>query len=152
LEANNTIQQTRLENLNMILKQIQTITKLIPNLVLILTILTSTLSLYTPKVDAAITNGSNAVNLLGQSVNNEGVTPDYSLRDSNGGVDQFTLALGTNRTSDAIDTVGHRLFVVDTSNNRVLVYNLSASNVLLDKTPDFVLGQPDFRSRLSLFI
>jgi DNA-binding beta-propeller fold protein YncE len=45
----------------------------------------------------------------------------------------------------AIDRVHDRLFVVDTENNRVLVYNLSNGN-LLDTEADYVLGQVDFNS------
>lgn len=44
----------------------------------------------------------------------------------------------------AIDPAHHRLFVADQENNRVLVFNMDAQNNLLDKTADYVLGQPDF--------
>lgn len=43
-----------------------------------------------------------------------------------------------------LDSVGHRLFVSDMGNNRVLVFNLNASNQLLDRVADAVLGQPGF--------
>lgn len=45
-----------------------------------------------------------------------------------------------------IDTSGHRLFVADKSNNRVLVFNLANDNSLTDYNADFVLGQADFIS------
>ncbi len=41
-------------------------------------------------------------------------------------------------------TTNNRLYVSDTSNNRVLVYNLSTTGALLDRIPDYVLGQPHF--------
>jgi DNA-binding beta-propeller fold protein YncE len=44
----------------------------------------------------------------------------------------------------ALDATHHRLFVVEEENARVVVYNLNSSNVLVDKTADFVLGQPTF--------
>jgi DNA-binding beta-propeller fold protein YncE len=42
----------------------------------------------------------------------------------------------------AVDTVNHRLFVSDNSSlvNRILVFNLSESNELVDKTADYVIG------------
>ena len=43
-----------------------------------------------------------------------------------------------------VDTTGHLLFIADPENNRVLVFDLDSDNVLLDDTPDHVLGQPDF--------
>ena len=49
----------------------------------------------------------------------------------------------------AVDSVGHRLFVADTKNHRVLVYNLDIHNNLTDYTAEFVLGQNDFSSGLS---
>ncbi len=44
----------------------------------------------------------------------------------------------------AIDEAGHRLFVSESSKNRVLVYNLGEDNQLADENADFVLGQPNF--------
>ena len=46
----------------------------------------------------------------------------------------------------AIDPVGHRLFVADTGNNRVLVFNLNGANELVDQQADLVLGQANFSS------
>ena len=43
-----------------------------------------------------------------------------------------------------IDAANHRLIFSDVGNRRVLFYNLDANNNLVDKTPDNVLGQPDF--------
>lgn len=44
------------------------------------------------------------------------------------------------------DETGHRIFVSESYNNRVLVYNLLACNNLVDKTPDCVLGQVNLTS------
>ncbi len=89
----------------------------------------------------AISNGQRASDLLGQiNANNE---PVYTKGDINDGPSIY----GFNGPLDvAIDTVTHRLFVTDTGNERVLVYNLNVSNTLLDRIPDNVLGQPDFFS------
>ena len=46
----------------------------------------------------------------------------------------------------AMDSTHHRLFVADRWNYRVLVFNLSATNTLEDKTADYVLGQADMNS------
>jgi hypothetical protein len=43
-----------------------------------------------------------------------------------------------------LDAIHHRLFVADSGNSRILMYNLDADNNLLDATADAVLGQPDF--------
>jgi DNA-binding beta-propeller fold protein YncE len=47
---------------------------------------------------------------------------------------------------NAIDSINHRFFVSDAANNRVLVFNLDLNNTLVDKIPDYVLGQPNFTS------
>ena len=46
-----------------------------------------------------------------------------------------------------IDTVNHRLFVGDSGNNRVLIFNLNSDNTLIDHIADYVLGQPNFTTR-----
>lgn len=43
-----------------------------------------------------------------------------------------------------IDAVHHKLFVSDTNNNRVLVYDLDSLNSLIDHNADFVIGQQTF--------
>lgn len=45
-----------------------------------------------------------------------------------------------------LDAEKHRLFVADTENNRVLVFNLDENNQLIDRDADYVIGQPDFRT------
>ena len=41
----------------------------------------------------------------------------------------------------ALDTVNHRLWVADGSNNRVVMYNLNSKNLPTDSTIDYILGQ-----------
>ncbi len=79
-------------------------------------------------------DGSDAPIWTQSATNNNGAT-------SNNGLDYPT---GT-----AIDSVHHRLFVSDEDNNRVLIYNLNASNNLVDHVADHVLGQPDLTSNAS---
>ncbi|HRI05984.1 MAG TPA: putative Ig domain-containing protein [Candidatus Dojkabacteria bacterium] len=40
-----------------------------------------------------------------------------------------------------IDTINHRLFVADTENGRVLIYNLDSNDELIDSEADYVLGK-----------
>lgn len=46
--------------------------------------------------------------------------------------------------ASVVDMLNHRLFVIDSSNSRILVYNLSATNNLISQTASYVLGQPNF--------
>jgi len=48
-----------------------------------------------------------------------------------------------------VDATNHRLFVADSSNNRILEYNLTTGNIPIDRIPDAVLGQPNFYSNAS---
>lgn len=88
---------------------------------------------------AAITNGENAADLLGQF---DGApttfNPVYTKSAANGGAGSIGLS---GPRAIAVDTVRHRLFVTDTDNNRVLVYTLSSTNTLVDRIADQVLGQ-----------
>ncbi|MBS3902915.1 MAG: NHL repeat-containing protein [Anaplasmataceae bacterium] len=52
-------------------------------------------------------------------------------------------------TMATLDAAGHRLFVTDCFNNRVLIFNLDNNNNLIDRIADNVLGQPDFISNSS---
>src|SRR3990172_10556300 len=89
---------------------------------------------------AAITDGGNALDVIGQYDPLTG-EPSYTLGDPNGGYNRFRLR----RTQDmVVDAVHHRLFVSEFSDNRVVVYNLNADNTLSDHEQDFVLGQPGF--------
>ncbi|MBI2061837.1 MAG: hypothetical protein HYT87_19020 [Nitrospirae bacterium] len=46
----------------------------------------------------------------------------------------------------AIDLANKRLFLSDTANHRVLVYDLNSNMTLVDRYPEFVLGQPNHES------
>ncbi len=79
-------------------------------------------------------------------------SPDGSLQDphgylpNNGGYP--TNARGFDRPSDiAVDQKYRLLYVADRMNNRVLVFQLDGSMMLVDQEADFVLGQPDFTSK-----
>lgn len=89
---------------------------------------------------ASISNGENAVNQMGQ------VSLDGTLRwTTNYTENKFINDRGFFLPEDVIgDPDGHRLFVADTSNGRVLVFNQDSSNNLLDRKADAVLGATDF--------
>jgi 6-phosphogluconolactonase (cycloisomerase 2 family) len=86
-----------------------------------------------------ITNGQNASDVLGQTDGAGG-----GVYTTGGGYD--------NRADDGmlvpygvvVDTTSHRLFVSEYEAHRVAVYDLDASNTLVDQSMDYVLGQPDF--------
>lgn len=85
-----------------------------------------------------------ATNLLGQYTAG---TPDYSAVALNGSGGPGANSGGLNRPNAmALDSVGHRLFIADALNNRVIVHDLDASNQIVDETADAVLGQADFVS------
>jgi sugar lactone lactonase YvrE len=94
---------------------------------------------------ASITDGEGAVNELGQvDANNPdplAFDPIFTKGDTNANPTRVTLK---GDSSVTFDYVRHRLFVCDRFNGRLLVFNLDANNRLVDKVPDFVLGQPDF--------
>jgi DNA-binding beta-propeller fold protein YncE len=91
---------------------------------------------------STITNGENAYALLGH-VDQNG-NPLWTIAGLNNGPN----AQGFNfQSSLALDTLSHRLFVLDANNNRVLVFPLDANNDLTTMTASYVLGQPDFTSR-----
>ncbi|MEK7067876.1 MAG: NHL repeat-containing protein, partial [Patescibacteria group bacterium] len=93
---------------------------------------------------ASIVDGEDAVNVLGQT--DGGLLPVYTTSgaDNPGFLGGYA---GLNSLSGLLlDTVNHRLFVADSSNNRVLVFNLDTDNNLADRVADYVLGQPDFTS------
>jgi DNA-binding beta-propeller fold protein YncE len=78
---------------------------------------------------ASITNGENAVYVIGQS--------GYTTATSGGGASSLNHPSGL-----ALDSSGHRLFVSDQSNSRVLVYDTGA--LANGMAASYVLGQPDF--------
>ncbi|HUA82827.1 MAG TPA: hypothetical protein VMB85_03140 [Bryobacteraceae bacterium] len=96
-----------------------------------------------PAANATLTNGENAVDVLGQynSATMADNPADYVKSCVNDGASPY----GFNQPSDGvIDSSHHRLFIVDSYNNRVLVYTLTSGNLLSSKTPANVIGQPDF--------
>ena len=87
-------------------------------------------------VTSTITNGENASDEVGE-VSQSG-SPVYTAN----GPNNRPSAQGLNTAyGDAIDTVGHRLFAVDQSNNRILVFPLDANNNIATTTAAYVLGQ-----------
>jgi DNA-binding beta-propeller fold protein YncE len=87
---------------------------------------------------ASISNNEDAIDVIGQddfisSGANKGSVNSSGFEDSG--------------ISPTIDTQNHRLYVTDSSNHRVLVFDLEANNELLDKTADYVLGQENFITR-----
>ena len=93
---------------------------------------------------AAITNGENAVNSAGQL--DASLAPTYTKNGLHDGPNAAGFNLSGAFASQAIDAVGHRLFASDPTNHRVLVFNLTSANLLVDHVPDAVLGQADFTS------
>ena len=91
----------------------------------------------------AFTNGQDAYNCLGQFDTSTTPVPLYT---KNGINDTLNNRGFYQPYRAAVDTVNHRLFVVDIGNHRVVVYNLDSSNNLIDYYADNVLGQPDFYS------
>jgi len=93
-----------------------------------------------------ITDGEHAMNIIGQDDGTVSAPePIYTKGTINNGPHKLGLSSPT-AVSMVVDTVDHRLFVADTGNSRVLVYNMDSNNVLLDRTPDSVIGQPNFYS------
>jgi DNA-binding beta-propeller fold protein YncE len=82
-----------------------------------------------------ITDGMGASDLLGQT-NYISNFPDAKARPNNYGfIYPYDVAL---------DAANYHLFVADSSNNRVLVYNLDTNNNLTSTSANYVLGQSDF--------
>lgn len=88
-------------------------------------------------------NGEPAIDLLGQYDQTSFIdpVPIYTKSGPNDGPNKFGFATPT---AVAVDPVRHRLFVSEANNGRVLVFDLDAANLLLDRVPDKVLGKPDF--------
>jgi DNA-binding beta-propeller fold protein YncE len=94
---------------------------------------------------SGITNGQNAADALGQYDDNSTSPGPIFTKATINNAPSYR-GLNGPFVGMSLDTVGHRLFLADTGNNRVLVYNLDSTNTLLDHIPDNVLGQPDFRT------
>src|ERR1700733_1791563 len=81
-----------------------------------------------------------AADVLGQT---SGSNVSFTSNAENNGT--TTNAVGLNYPYGlALDTVDHRLFVSDCSNNRVLEFDLDSQNHLTHYTADHVLGQMNF--------
>ena len=92
---------------------------------------------------ASITDGENAIEVVGQS--DAAAYPAVSPVFTKGGENAGANRIGYSQPwGSVIDPTGHRLFVADQNNNRVLVYDLDAGNAPVDHLPDRVLGQTDF--------
>ncbi len=95
-------------------------------------------------IGGGITDGMNAVDVVGQTDENQLTPgPSFTTNGTNNGPNSISMS---SPTGLAIDTAKHRLFVADTSNNRILVYNLNTDNSLTDRIADSLLGQSDFRT------
>jgi len=80
-------------------------------------------------------NPINAVGLLGQ--------PNYGTSVANAGGSISASAFGA-VTSTALDIAGHRLFVADVGNKRVLIFNLDSNNNISSTAAAHVLGAASF--------
>jgi sugar lactone lactonase YvrE len=96
-------------------------------------------------VRAAIADGANAVDLLGEYDGTSLTNPQPIYTKS--GVNDSPNRLGfSGPTGAVLDSVYHRFFLSDTANSRVLIYNLNTDNTFPDRIADNVLGQPNFVS------
>lgn len=106
---------------------------------------------YLASVAVLVLSGFILFNLVGKA---QAATPTFSYSDvlgqpnaTNNG-EQAGIGVSANGFDEPwsvkIDTVRHRLFVVDTYNNRIMVYSLNDSDELVDKNADYVLGQENF--------
>jgi DNA-binding beta-propeller fold protein YncE len=98
----------------------------------------------TPKAGAQYIDGQSAIDGLGQYDQTNFVDPIPSYTRGSANDSPNRIGLSGPSGGIALDTVRHRLLICDTSNNRVLGYNLTNGDVLIDRIPDFVLGQPDY--------
>ena len=93
----------------------------------------------------SITNGENAVDGLGQldGSNNPVYTTSYQHNTAphSGGLNY--------PRSEVVDHIHHHLFSSDTTNNRILVFDLDNNDNLVDLTADHVIGQTNFSDKSS---
>ncbi|MBL8023560.1 MAG: NHL repeat-containing protein, partial [Elusimicrobia bacterium] len=87
-------------------------------------------------------------------VNGQNAEGGFGLQDGSG-ADSWTSYLMNAPPNDrgfvtpygvSLDSSTHRLFVSDTRNNRVLVFDLDANDTIVDRVADYVLGQTDFNN------
>lgn len=96
-------------------------------------------------VQAQIRTGAAATDLIGQYDQTQ--FPEPAITFAKDGENDSANRLGMkDPVGSAVDSVNHRLFVVDTGSNRVLVYTLDSQNRPVSRFPANVLGQPDFAS------
>lgn len=102
------------------------------------------LSLRAPLVSALASPFTN-LDAIGQNVGGDAsAAVDYTQWNSNNGGGVVSSGGLDSPASLALDTTHHRLFVADSENCRVLIYNLSTTNQLLDRVADNVLGSSTF--------
>ncbi|GAB4156837.1 MAG: hypothetical protein Fur003_0350 [Candidatus Dojkabacteria bacterium] len=97
---------------------------------------------------ASITDGENAVDMVGQ-LDPSSFTdpqPDYTRNRINNLPNLLSLE---NPNGIEIDEVHHRLFLADSLNYRVLVFNLNSDNTMQDNLPDHILGSNSFGEGVS---
>lgn len=101
-----------------------------------------------PTALAAIVNGAAAIDVLGQDDGNlTAPVPIFTKVSPHNGPNRLGYA---DPWKAVVDSGRHRLFVADSANRRVLVYDLNPDGSLPDRLPDHVLGQPNFYSRQSV--
>jgi predicted nucleotidyltransferase/6-phosphogluconolactonase (cycloisomerase 2 family) len=89
--------------------------------------------------DVALSDGQNAEDVVGQY--DSGGNPVFNQ----GTAFNSQRLEGFNLPYDVqVDTVSHRLFVLEYRSSRIMVYDLDSSNNLVDRTADNVLGQTNF--------
>ena len=90
---------------------------------------------------SSITSNGQAANFVLGQITSSGAVDFYGNTLNN---PQNT---GFNRpNAGTLDDVNHKFYVVDSNNNRVLVYDLNIANGFDDYIADFVVGQPTFSS------
>ena len=98
---------------------------------------------------SAISDGQNAIDVVGQFQNTAWPpvpsSPIYTQGGPNSGPSSWGVSAGAT-DGLAFDAVHHRLFIPETGNSRVLIFDLNSDNTLRDKIADNVLGQPGFFS------
>jgi DNA-binding beta-propeller fold protein YncE len=101
------------------------------------------------KADTAYT----AFDLLGQFDGTPSYTERYTSSNQNNDGSGVANAIGFSNPYDVItDSAHNRLFVCDTDNYRILVFNTDANGIPIDVVADNVIGQPDFTSNSYLSI
>lgn len=83
-----------------------------------------------------------ATDAIGQT---NGETPIFTTSGLNNSPNNHGLTSGYT----AIDTVHHELYVADSNNNRVLVFDLDSGDHLVDRYADHVLGQSNFKDAIA---